>query len=160
MPEIDISFNDGLYGNQLQNLARECGDFIIRRSDGIFAYQLAVVTDDGLSGATEIVRGADLLSSTTRQIYLQKLLFFSQPQYYHIPMLLAPNGRRLSKRDRDLDLGAMRARMKAESIIGQLAFISGLRPTPKVISAQELASCFSWSNMRQESIVIADSFFK
>lgn len=116
MPDIDdlagdvIEFVDRTYGAQCEALATECGDFLVRRSDGVFAYQLAVVVDDAAMGVTEVVRGCDLLGSTPRQIYLQHLLGLPTPHYAHIPLLMSPDGRRLSKRDRDLDLGELRAR--------------------------------------------------
>ena len=99
VPDEEFAFHDGLQGEYRENLARECGDFIIRRSDGVYAYQLAVVTDDAEAGVTQIVRGRDLLSSTPRQIYLQRLLGLPTPEYYHVPLLVAPDGRRLSKRE-------------------------------------------------------------
>ena len=98
-PDREIAFTDGLLGPYSQNLARDCGDFILRRSDGVFAYQLAVVTDDARMGVTQVVRGRDLLESTPRQLYLYELLGFPPPEFYHIPLLLAaglagvwPNG--------------------------------------------------------------------
>lgn len=115
MPAVDdlvsdvIEFVDRTYGAQCEALATECGDFLVRRSDGVFAYQLAVVVDDAAMGVTEVVRGCDLLGSTPRQIYLQHLLGLPTPHYAHIPLLMSPDGRRLSKRDRDLDLGELRA---------------------------------------------------
>ncbi|MBR2140150.1 MAG: tRNA glutamyl-Q(34) synthetase GluQRS, partial [Phascolarctobacterium sp.] len=99
-----ISFIDGNYGKQSYNLIEESGDFIVRRSDGVYAYQLAVTVDDGLMNVTHVVRGADLLSSTPIQIYIYKLLGFTPPEFLHIPLLMAPDGRRLAKRDKDLDL--------------------------------------------------------
>ncbi len=104
-PEGTVSFTDRVFGRQRQTLALDCGDFLIRRSDGVFAYQLAVVVDDAAMGVNEIVRGCDLLSSTPRQIYLQRLLGYDEPRYGHIPLLLAPDGRRLAKRDHDLRYG-------------------------------------------------------
>ena len=92
VPDEEFTFHDGLQGEYRENLARECGDFIIRRSDGVYAYQLAVVTDDAEAGVTQIVRGRDLLSSTPRQIYLQRLLGLPTPEYYHVPLLVAPDG--------------------------------------------------------------------
>lgn len=88
-----ITVQDGLQGAYSENLARDCGDFIIRRSDGVYAYQLAVVTDDAPGGVTEVIRGRDLLSSVPRQMWLQKTLGFPTPAYYHVPLLLAPDGR-------------------------------------------------------------------
>lgn len=90
------------------------------RSDGVYAYQLAVVTDDADGGVTEIVRGRDLLSSTPRQLWLQETLGFAHPAYYHVPLLTAPDGRRLSKREKDLDLGALRQRLSPQELLGQL----------------------------------------
>ncbi len=92
-----IAFEDAVMGNYKQHLANECGDFVIRRRDGLFAYQLAVVVDDELQGVTEVVRGADLLDSTPRQIFLQRALGYRQPNYLHVPLLLEPDGRKLSK---------------------------------------------------------------
>ena len=101
VPAKDISFTDGCQGAYCENLAADCGDFLVRRSDGVFAYQLAVVVDDARMGVTEVVRGRDLLSSVPRQLYLYHLLGCTPPCWRHIPLLLAPDGRRLSKRDSD-----------------------------------------------------------
>ena len=110
VPDEEVRFTDGVFGEYSENLARECGDFIIRRSDGVFAYQLAVVVDDALSGVNEVVRGADLISSAPRQIWLHRLFGFAPPAFVHIPLLCDHDGRRLSKRDEDLDLGLLRQR--------------------------------------------------
>jgi glutamyl-Q tRNA(Asp) synthetase len=93
-----IAFVDVLYGPYQQNLAEDVGDFVLKRADGLFGYQLAVVVDDGVTGVTEVVRGADLLASTPRQIYLQRLLGLPTPTYFHIPLALADDGEKLSKR--------------------------------------------------------------
>lgn len=95
--DVDISFHDRIMGEQRQNIARQCGDFVIKRRDGLFAYQLAVVVDDAMQGVTEIVRGADLLDSTPRQIYLQKLLAYATPAYYHLPLAVDACGNKISK---------------------------------------------------------------
>lgn len=92
-----ISFNDAIQGNISQNLNTDIGDFILKRADGLFAYQLAVVVDDAAQGITHIVRGADLLDSTPRQIYLQKQLGYPHPQYAHIPVASNSAGEKLSK---------------------------------------------------------------
>ncbi len=92
-----FSFDDRLLGKQSQNLATEVGDFVLKRADGFWAYQLAVVVDDALQGITHIVRGSDLLDSTARQIYLQKLLAVSTPSYLHLPVVLSDSGEKLSK---------------------------------------------------------------
>lgn len=153
VPEENVAFLDGLQGDFSQNLARECGDFIIRRSDGVYAYQLAVVTDDALMGVTEVVRGNDLLSSTPRQLYLYKLFGFAPPKFYHVPLLVAPDGRRLSKRDGDLDTGALQRSYTPEQIIGTLAFSAGLLAKNQPISAKELASVFSWPQVRHTQTI-------
>ena len=154
VPDETITFCDGLQGNYAENLARGCGDFIIRRSDGVYAYQLAVVTDDAEAGATQIVRGCDLLSSTPRQIYLQRLLGLPTPKYYHVPLLVAPDGRRLSKRERDLDMGALRARFLPEELIGRLAYFSGLLNEDAPLSARALLADFTWERVRRENILV------
>ena len=92
-----IEYIDGLQGPQVQRLESESGDFIIKRRDGLMAYQLAVVVDDELQGITEIVRGIDIMDSTPRQIWLQRLLGFHTPQYLHIPVITHPDGDKLSK---------------------------------------------------------------
>ena len=156
VPDEEIAFHDGLQGEYRENLARECGDFIIRRSDGVYAYQLAVVTDDAEAGVTQIVRGRDLLSSTPRQIYLQRLLGLPTPEYYHVPLLVAPDGRRLSKREHDLDMGALRERCTPEALLGCLAQLSGLRPTAEPVTAGELAAVFLWNFAAKENITIGN----
>ena len=142
VPDATISFTDGHMGMYEENLARDCGDFYLRRADGVFAYQLAVVVDDALMGVTEVVRGSDLLSSTPRQLWLYRELGLTPPMFYHLPLLLAPDGRRLSKRDGDQSLENLRARYSAEEIIGKLAFACGLQATPCPVTPQELAAGF------------------
>jgi glutamyl-Q tRNA(Asp) synthetase len=93
-----IEFEDGIQGPFSQQLQQECGDFVIWRADGLFAYQLAVVVDDAFQQVTDIVRGADLLDSTPRQIWLQRCLGLPQPRYAHIPVVVQADGRKLSKR--------------------------------------------------------------
>ena len=156
VPDRDTAFRDGVQGLYHENLAHDCGDFIIRRSDGVYAYQLAVVTDDAEAGVTQIVRGQDLLSSTPRQLYLQELLGLPAPDYYHVPLLTAPDGRRLSKRERDLDMGALRERYTPEALLGLLAHACGLLSHSEAVRADELAGEFSWRMVRKENIVIAN----
>ena len=156
VPDETIAFDDGVQGHYAQNLARGCGDFIIRRADGVYAYQLAVVTDDADAGVTQVVRGCDLLSSTPRQIWLQQKLGFSTPEYYHVPLLVAPDGRRLSKREWDLDMGALRQSLAPEALIGKLAHACGLLEREESVSAEELSGVFSWQKVKRENIVIAN----
>ncbi|MDH5386829.1 MAG: tRNA glutamyl-Q(34) synthetase GluQRS [Gammaproteobacteria bacterium] len=92
-----IGFDDQVIGYYQQTLASECGDFVIKRKDGLFAYQLAVVVDDAKQGINEVVRGIDLLDSTPRQIYLQQQLGYAQPDYLHLPLLVDEHGHKLGK---------------------------------------------------------------
>ena len=154
VPDKTWSLTDRVQGDYSLNLATECGDMVVRRADGIYVYQLAVTVDDGEAGVTEVVRGMDLLSSAPRQMYLQEKLGFGHPVYGHVPMLLAPDGRRLSKRDKDLDLGVLRQRLKPEELIGTLAFAAGLIEQNAPISAAELAGQFSWENLRGDAIYL------
>ena len=154
VPDRVWSFTDLGQGQHTQNLATDCGDFVVRRADGCYVYQLAVVVDDGEAGVTEVVRGLDLLGNSPRQMYLQELFGFPHPQYGHVPMLLAPDGRRLSKRDRDLDLGELRKRITAEALIGKLAFSAGLIDRDVPISAAELAGEFFWSKLKGDAIYL------
>ena len=154
LPDREIFFRDGLQGDVRMNLQREFGDIILRRADGVAAYQLAVVVDDGTEGVTEVVRGRDLLSSTPVQLYLYELLGLTPPRFYHVPMLLAPDGRRLSKRDRDLDFGYLRQHFSPEEIIGLLGHLAGLLERWEPVSARELACDFSWSGVKQSDIIL------
>lgn len=105
-PDQVIDFHDAVFGAQAQNLRDAAGDFVLRRIEGWHAYQLAVVVDDAAQGITEVVRGQDLLDSTPRQVYLQRLLGLPQPDYLHLPLALDREGRKLAKRDRDHPLDA------------------------------------------------------
>ena len=156
VPAKEYAFVDLVQGPQREALDQCCGDFVVRRADGVYVYQLAVTVDDGESGVTEVVRGWDLMGSAGRQMYLQDLLGFAHPRYAHVPMLMSPEGRRLSKRDQDLDLGVLRQRLKPEQLIGILAHSAGLLEKPEAISAQELCSVFSWEKVKGKEITIAD----
>ena len=152
VPDRTYCLTDLCQGAFSQNLSADCGDFVVRRADGVYVYQLAVTVDDGEAGVTEVVRGVDLLGSAPRQMYLQELFGFAHPAYGHVPLLVAPDGRRLSKRDQDLDLGALRLTKKPEEIIGILAHSSGLLDRYEPISSRELAREFSWEKLKKENI--------
>ena len=158
-PDEVIGFTDGHMGWYEENLARDCGDFYLRRGDGVFAYQLAVVVDDALMGVTEVVRGADLLSSTPRQLWLYRELGLPAPQFYHLPLLLAPDGRRLSKRDGDQSLANLRARFSPEEVVGRLAFAVGLQDAPRPRTPQSLVSDFSWARIPKHDILLPENLF-
>lgn len=148
-----ISFIDGHFGFYSQNLEKDCGDFILRRSDGIFAYQLAVVADDGDMGITQVVRGRDLLSSTPRQLYLYRLLGMEPPAFYHTPLLLSPEGKRLAKRDNALGVQALQDRgITGEQVTGFLACAAGLLEKPEPLSPAELVPFFSWDKVPREDV--------
>lgn len=156
VPDEELGFVDGLQGACSQNLARECGDFVVRRSDGVYAYQLACVVDDIASGVTEVVRGSDLLASTPRQLLLYRLLGARPPRFAHHPLLLAPDGRRLSKRDADLSIASLRERgAKPEEIIGRIARLAGQIDSEQPMSARELAGIFDWAKVPHEDVVVA-----
>ena len=154
VPNRDISFVDGHYGQQSVNLAHHVGDFIIRRKDGAWAYQLAVVIDDALMGVTEVVRGCDLLLSSPQQMYVAQLLGFTPPQFIHLPLLCNAQGQRLSKRDGGLDMASLRQNHTAPEIIGLLAYYAGLQPTSDPITPQALLSFFSWEQVPQSNVLL------
>ncbi|MBQ5608263.1 MAG: tRNA glutamyl-Q(34) synthetase GluQRS [Oscillospiraceae bacterium] len=154
VPDKGWTVEDRVQGNYVENLATDCGDFVVRRADGVYVYQLAVTVDDGEAGVTEVVRGMDLLSSAPRQMYLQSLFGLPHPEYGHVPMLMAPDGRRLSKRDRDMDLGFLQNHTRPEILLGLLAYASGLIDRQEAVSAGELAGEFSWQKLRKEDIYL------
>jgi glutamyl-tRNA synthetase len=160
VPDKVWQLQDYAQGEYKENLATDCGDFVVRRADGAYVYQLAVTVDDGEAGVTEVVRGADLLSSAPRQMYLQSLFGFQHPKYGHVPMLLAPDGRRLSKRDQDLDLGALRTRFTAPELLGLLSYSAGLTDRNAPISLQELISVFSWEKLQKDAIYLDNGLFE
>ena len=135
-----ITFEDAIQGSIRQNLAREVGDFVVMRADGLFAYQLAVVVDDAELGITDIVRGADLLASTGRQICLQRLLDVPTPRYAHLPAAVNAQGEKLSKQSlaRPLD-----AQMAAPTLAAALAFL-GQQPPPGLAQAA-LQEIWRWA---------------
>lgn len=154
VPDRTVEFVDGVQGRYAEHLPTECGDYIIRRSDGVFGYQLAVVVDDALEGVNEVVRGCDLISSAPRQIWLHETFGFPPPAFYHMPLLNAPDGRRLSKRDADLDLGVLRERFSPEELVGALACAAGLIDRPEPVAARELISGFSWSRVPKTDLFL------
>lgn len=158
VPNREIAFTDGVFGAQRERLREECGDFIVRRSDGVYAYQLAVVCDDALGGVTEVVRGCDLLDSTPRQLWLYETLGFAAPRFYHLPLLTAPDGRRLSKRDLDLDMAHLRRTLSVPELLGKLAALTGLFPHARSVTARELVECFDWKKLPRRNIPVNGDF--
>lgn len=143
VPHRAYSLVDQIQGPYRQMLDEECGDFLIRRSDGAFAYQLAVVVDDAEQGVTSVVRGMDLLCSTPQQLYLQDLLGLRHPVYAHVPLLVAEKDRRLSKRDHDASLEALLARFGTpEGVIGHIAWLTGIRDEDEPATPEQLLDGF------------------
>lgn len=156
-----IAFDDLVLGPQSQDMAGDCGDFALRRSDGVHAYQLAVVADDAAQHVTEVVRGADLLDSTARQIYLFRLLGWMEPRYAHVPLLVDPQGQRLSKRRQDVDLGELRRRgVSPRTVAGYLAWRAGLLDAPHPATPAGLVSGFSLGVLPPGPIVIDENWLE
>ena len=158
LPDRESVFCDGHYGPQKCKLARDCGDFIIRRADGNFSYQLAVTVDDALMGVTQVARGRDLLASTHQQLFLYEALSLRKPQFLHFPLLVDKEGRRLSKRDKDTDMGYLRSRFAPQEIIGKLMFLCGMSPSDNAMDLQEAAAIFAWNKLPREDIVVGENF--
>lgn len=159
VPDEEIGFVDGHMGRYAENLCRDVGDFVVRRADGVFAYQLAVTVDDALMGVTRVVRGADLLSSTPRQLYLYRTLGLRAPEFVHFPLLVAPDGRRLSKRDGDVSLENLQKKYTPQQVVGRLAYVCGLLSEPRETTPQQLLADFDWSKVPQGDIVLPAGLF-
>lgn len=157
VPERTFQWTDGHYGKQVDVLSPGQDDFIIRRSDGVFAYQLAVSADDLSMGVNRVVRARDLLGSTARQMLLIELLGGEAPTYCHAPLLMAPEGRKLSKRDGDLSTEGLRERYTPEQLTGKLAKLANLRETDAPVHTWELVKDFSWEKVPTEPIVIDEN---
>lgn len=148
VPDREVEFTDVVYGRRCVNLGADCGDFIVRRADRAWAYQLAVTVDDALMGVTEVVRGCDLLLSTAPQMYLASLLGYATPVYAHLPLLLNGAGQRLSKRDGAMAMDALRERYTSRQLLGRLAFMAGLLPEPDACGPADLVEVFDWEKVR------------
>ena len=157
VPDTTIRWTDGHFGQQTDTLRSGEDDFIIRRSDGVYAYQLAVSVDDMEMCVTRVVRAQDLLSSTALQMTLIRLLGGTPPEYCHCPLLVDENGRKLSKRAGDLSMEAFRERFTPEQLCGTLAKLARLRPTEAPVTPQELAQDFSWDKVPMEPIRVPNN---
>ena len=148
VPEDTYELTDIIQGPFSQCLAKDCGDFVVKRSDGLFAYQLATVVDDAEQGVNMIVRGMDLLVSTPQQMYLQDMLGCKHVRYAHVPLLVGELDRRLSKRDKDAGIDELITRFKTpEGVIGHIAFITGLIDVDEPASCEDLLSSFDSSRL-------------
>jgi len=154
-PDEPISFTDRLAGPITQNVSQVVGDFIVRRADGIFAYQFAVVVDDALMGITQVVRGADLLHSTARQIALFQALGFPVPRYAHVPLMVDSTGQRLSKRTAALGLEPLRSSgLTPGQVVGLLGYSVGLCPPDLALHPRQLLEYFSPARLSHASFTL------
>ena len=159
VPDETLCFTDRLCGAQRFSLARELGDFPIRRADGVYCYQFTTALDDALMGVSEIVRSRDLLASAPWQILVQRLFGREPGVYIHIPMLLDEEGKRMAKRDFSLSLREIRRRYTAEETLGALAFLAGLIEEPAPCRIGELVPLFTWERLPREDIVLPPALF-
>ena len=140
----EIAFVDGVHGRIVEDPAATVGDFVIRRADGIPAYQLAVVVDDAAMDISDVVRGDDLVGSTARQLVLYRALGFTPPRFAHVPLILGPDGARLSKRHGAIGVRALRERGRsAAEVVGLLASTLGLVPAGTLCTPRDLVAGFS-----------------
>ncbi|MDE7159928.1 MAG: tRNA glutamyl-Q(34) synthetase GluQRS [Muribaculaceae bacterium] len=151
VPDEDVEFHDLICGPQRVRLSRECGDFVIRRSDGAWGYQLAVVVDDAMMGVTQVVRGNDLLTSAAGQCHIYDLLGYARPEFGHLPLLCNEAGQRLSKRDASLDMGVLRREFSPEALLGRIAAMARLRPDSTPVSLSDLLDSFNPALLSRES---------
>lgn len=143
MPSSPLYFNDGFAGEQNYD-GEALGDFVVKRADGMFSYQLAVVVDDAAMGITDVVRGADLLDSTPRQLAIYEALGFAPPAFAHVPLLGDARGERLSKRDKSLTLATLRSEgVRAERLNGLIAYVAGWIADLQPVTATELIPFFA-----------------
>lgn len=151
-----VRFIDRLRGEVEERVAETVGDFVLCRRDGLWAYQLAVVVDDLAMGIDEVVRGADLLASTGRQIQLARALGGPPPAYAHLPLVLNAGGEKLSKRDGGATLAELRAAgVPPERVVGWLAFTLGLLDLPRPVRPRELLPHFAWGRLRRDDWVLS-----
>ncbi len=154
-----VTFEDWVQGVVTETVSETTGDFVLKRRDGLYAYQLAVVVDDLAMGVTEVVRGADLLDSTARQVQLLEALGGTVPAYAHLPLVLSAEGEKLSKRDAGLTLRSLReAGVAPEALVGALAHSLGLSDAPKPVSAAALVARFEWSRVRRDPWRLPERF--
>lgn len=159
VPHVSVSFTDGSYGPFSDYLPRVCGDFVVRRADGLYAYQLAVAVDDGSMGITHVLRGRDLLSSTAQQIWLMEVLGYTPPSYTHVPMLTDASGNRLSKRQQGITVRSLRDRgVQADAILSALALAGGLVSERRLYHKGELLRLCNFQTMTTHDIVLGDTW--
>lgn len=161
VPDTELTFVDGVMGRQTFP-AGFGGDFVVKRADAIFSYQLAVVVDDALMKITDVLRGADLLDSTPRQIFLYEALGYPIPRFAHVPLFYGPDGHRLSKRHGErVTIPALRDEgVKPEVIVGVLAYLYRLIDQPEPVKASELVQTFDLASITKQPVVLDDQMLK
>ena len=159
-PPGEVCFEDGLQGRTCQDVASVVGDFVVRRNDGVASYQLAVVVDDAASGITDVLRGEDLLASTPRQLQLYEALGLKAPRFWHVPLVLGEDGKRLAKREGAFALAELRERgIAAEPVLGLLAAWSGLGEGGPV-SLEELVRRFRTEALPRTPVKAPEALLK
>jgi glutamyl-tRNA synthetase len=160
MPDRPITFEDLVVGKRAYP-AGFGGDFVVKRADGLFSYQLAVVVDDALMGMTDVLRGNDLLDSTPRQVLLFEALGLPTPRFAHVPLLYGPDRKRLSKQHESQTLASLRARgTTPEQLVGCLAYLTGLIDKPQSVKANELISEFDLDKIPKKRIRISETLLQ
>ncbi len=153
VPDAIVSYDDGVFGPIAQNLARDVGDFVLRRGDGTNAYQLAVVVDDLAMEMTDVIRGSDLVASTPRQVWLARVLGGRPPRYTHLPLVVTSQGTRIEKRTPRATVSDLRsAGLSAKRIVGRLAQALGLAASPRAAAPIDIARALegrTWSWRRE-----------
>jgi glutamyl-tRNA synthetase len=159
VPDEDVSYVDGFAGEQSHNVQQQVGDFVISTKAGLPAYQLAVVVDDARQGVTDIVRGDDLLRSASRQLWLYRYLNLTPiPTYWHLPLVLGADGRRLAKRHGDTRLSYYRDMgTPPGKIIGLIAQWSGIQTTRCPMSSHEFAQRFDLSKLSHDPVIFTEA---
>ena len=161
VPSKIVTFEDRVLGLQRENVAETVGDFVVKRRDGMYAYQLAVVVDDLAMGISEVVRGVDLLASTARQILLVEALGGERPAYAHVPLVFNADGEKLSKRDDGLTLESLRsAGVAPEQLVGMFMHSLGMLDEPRRCSATEAVGMFDWERIPHNDWVLPEDFFE
>ncbi|GBF78050.1 tRNA glutamyl-Q(34) synthetase GluQRS [Paenibacillus sp. 598K] len=158
MPDAPVDFRDGIYGD-MHYEGEALGDFVVKRADGMYSYQLAVTVDDAAMGITDVVRGADLLDSTPRQLALYKTLGLQAPRFAHVPLLGDAGGERFSKRDKSLALQGLRERgVRVERLVGLLAHLAGWLDRPEPVTASELVGHADLARLPRTLIPVPDAY--
>lgn len=151
VPPGEVCFDDQIAGRRCQDVAAEVGEFVLRRADGAWAYQLAVVVDDAAMGVTHVLRGADLIDSSPRQILLQRSLGLPTPEYAHAPLIVGADGHKLNKRHGAPDLSALReAGVDPRRVVAALARSAGLLDTQEQVRPHELLAGFELGQVARE----------